>query len=216
LQAQGRELAVLSERQRIARDLHDAVSQTLFASQVLAGTLVQSLRRSPSPEQPVLLNQVESLERLNRAALAEMRLLMYELRPDAISNVPLAEVLQHTIDTMTTRGDLVVEHRLSRDVGLPPLLRLHLYRIAQEALSNLVRHSGATRATVEWSVQTPESAVLRIADNGIGFDPATRRPGHFGLDNMGSRAEEIGAVLTITSSPGHGTEVLIQLGSQLS
>jgi signal transduction histidine kinase len=212
LQAQGRELAVLSERQRIARDLHDAVSQTLFASQLLAGTLVQSLRRPQPPEPAMLASQVQALERLNRAALAEMRLLMYELRPEAIESAPLAELLQNTIDTITARGDLVVEHTLAREVGFPPALRLHLYRIAQEALSNLVRHSGATRATVEWTVHTPESATLRIQDNGVGFDPVAPKPGHFGLDNMRSRAEEIGARLTVNSSPGLGTEILIQLG----
>jgi signal transduction histidine kinase len=212
LQAQGRELAVLNERHRIARDLHDAVSQTLFAAQVLAGSLLQMLRRPVPPDNAAVILQVQSLERLNRAALAEMRLLMFELRPDALENVPLADLLQNTIDTMTTRGDLVVEKSLARDVGFPPALRLHLYRMAQEALSNLVRHSGATRASVEWKVYSPDAAELRILDNGIGFQPDVDRPGHFGLGNMRSRAAEIGARLTIESRPGLGTEVLIQLG----
>jgi signal transduction histidine kinase len=90
-------------------------------------------------------------------------------------------------------------------------VRVQLYRIAQEALSNAARHSGASNVVVEWNAAPGASAVLRIADDGRGFDPEQVAPGHFGLGNMRSRAAEIGAALTLTSAPGNGTEVRVEL-----
>jgi signal transduction histidine kinase len=91
-------------------------------------------------------------------------------------------------------------------------VRIQLYRIAQEALSNIARHSGATQAFVEWIVDGPQRATLRIADNGKGFDTAgPLAAGHFGLDNMRSRAGEIGAAFSLVSAPGQGTEVRVEL-----
>ena len=85
------------------------------------------------------------------------------------------------------------------------------YRIAQEAISNAARHSGASRVTIEWSVQAPRCAVLRVADDGKGFDASESRPGHFGLDNLRARAKEIGALLTITSGADQGSEVRLEV-----
>lgn len=207
-----REVAVVAERNRIARELHDAVSQTLFAANVLAGTLARAAGRERPPEPAALRRQAESLERLNRAALAEMRLLMFELRPDALHRLPLAELLQHAIEALGSRGGIEVEASLARQDSLPAELRIQIYRIAQEALSNAGRHSGAGRVEVQWEAPGPHEARLRIADNGRGFDPERPVPGHFGLENMRARAREIGARFTLTSSPGAGTELLLEIG----
>ncbi|MDZ7858546.1 GAF domain-containing sensor histidine kinase [Sphaerotilus sp.] len=214
LLSQQRDQAIVAERNRIARDLHDAVSQTLFAANVIAGTLGRLAERLVriDPSASALQQQAEALERLNKGALSEMRLLMFELRPDALQHLPLAELLQHAIDALAGRGDIEVSHRLAREDRLPSAIRIHLYRIVQEALSNIGRHSGASHAVIEWIV--PEHGVggrLRIADDGHGFDPGVSPPGHFGLRNMAERAAEIGATWHITSGPDEGTEIRLEL-----
>jgi signal transduction histidine kinase len=213
LALQEREMAVTKERNRIARDLHDAVSQTLFAAHVLAGTLASAAERDGAIDAAALRRQTTQLERLNRSALAEMRLLMFELRPDALEAAQLHELLEHAIGALAGRGDIIVERQLSREDGqLAAEVRVQLYRIALEALSNIARHSKAARATVQWQVHGPGRALLRIADDGVGFDPAQPVRGHFGLGNMASRAAEIGAVFTLNSTPGQGTELRVELG----
>lgn len=211
LLAEQRETAVISERNRIARDLHDAVSQTLFAANVTAGALARSVLREPPPSAESTAQQAQTLERLNRGALAEMRLLLFELRPDALHGVPLSELLQQAIAALVSRGEVSVMPSLANGDDLPPDVRVQLYRIAQEALSNIARHSGASRAEIEWKVDDSSGASLRIADNGRGFDVGQRMSGHFGLENMRSRAEEIGATFELVSTPGQGTELRVDL-----
>lgn len=209
LAEQAREVAVMTERNRIARDLHDAVSQTLFAAHVIAGTLDKALQAGPDE---ALSQQSQSLGQLIQGALAEMRMLMLELRPDALEKMTFGELLKHAIDAQASRGGTrFVRHIASAD-RLPAPVRMQLYRIAQEALSNVSRHSGATEAEVQWVVQGPLRAMLRIRDNGCGFDTHAEHPGHFGLENMRSRAEEIGAVMTLVSAPGRGTDLIVQWG----
>jgi signal transduction histidine kinase len=214
LLAREREMAVIAERNRIARDLHDAVSQTLFAANVMAGTLAGSMDRDPPPGAPTVKSQAQALERLNRGALAEMRLLMFELRPDALPDTPLADLLQQAIEALTCQGKVDVQRSLDRDDDFAAAARVALYRIAQEALSNIARHSGADHAVVEWRVHPGRQATLRIADNGQGFDPDAPTPGHFGLESMRSRAREIGAALTLISAPGNGVELRVELTPQ--
>ena len=213
LMSRERDMAVVAERNRISRELHDAVSQTLFAANLLAGTLVRTAERDPPPDAAAIRAQVQALERLNRGALAEMRLLMFELRPDALREMALADLLQQALEALEARGEVVVESSLDRRDGLDPQVRIELYRIAQEALSNVARHSGATRAALHLQAGGPGQGVLRITDNGRGFDPALPVPGHFGLENMRSRAQAIGASFRLTSVPGHGTELLVELGA---
>ena len=209
LAEQARELAVMAERNRIARDLHDAVSQTLFAAHVIAGTLGKALQAGPDE---ALSQQAQSLGQLIQGALAEMRMLMLELRPDALEKMTFGELLKHAIDAQVSRGATrFVRHIASADRLSAPV-RMQLYRIAQEALSNVSRHSGATEAEVQWVVQGPHRAMLRIRDNGCGFDTTAEHPGHFGLENMRARAAEIGAALTLVSAPGQGTDLTVQWG----
>ncbi len=217
LLAQQKEQAVVAERNRIARDLHDAVSQTLFAANVIAGTLGRLAARLQedgldATAATALQQQAAALERLNKGALSEMRLLMYELRPDALQHLPLAELLQHAIDALASRGTIEVSQRLAREDRLPSATRVQLYRIAQEALSNIARHSGASHAIVEWTVpEQGHGGRLRIADDGHGFDITVSPPGHFGLRNMTERAAEIGATWQLTSGPDEGTDIRLEL-----
>jgi signal transduction histidine kinase len=210
LQTQQREVAVIAERNRIARDLHDAVSQTLFAASVLAGTLARNASRQPPLDQGLLATQAETLEKLNRGALTEMRMLMFELRPDALASIPLGQLLQNAVEALACRGDLNIDSSLAQSDSLAPEVRVHLYRIAQEALSNVARHSRALHCRVSWSLDASGRGCLRIADDGCGFDPDQATPGHFGLDNMFSRAREIGATLSLVSRPDEGTEVIVE------
>ena len=211
LLAQERDVAVMAERNRIARDLHDAVMQTLFAANVMAGTLGRAVERNPAPDAATVQEQARALEKLNSAALAEMRLVMFELRPDALQRTPLAELLGHAVEALRCRGSFDVDTSLSREDALGAEVRIQLYRIAQEALSNVARHSGASRVEVQWHVHGPQDATLRIADDGRGFDAALPVPGHFGLENMRTRAQEIGAGFSLASTPGEGTELRIEL-----
>ncbi len=212
LAEQSRELAVMAERNRIARDLHDAVSQTLFAANVMAGTLFKALQGHADPQVQAQAAKAQSLERLTQGALAEMRLLMLELRPDALQGMRLGELLKQAVDALIGRADIHVTASIAPSDGLSEAMRMQLYRIAQEALSNVARHSGASELVVRWVVRGPQQALLCIHDNGCGFDPAVPKPGHFGLENMQSRARQIGAEFTLDSTPGQGTELCVQIG----
>lgn len=212
LAEQSRDMAVMAERNRIARDLHDAVSQTLFAANVMAGTLTRSLQAETAPHLQVQADKAKALARLTQGALAEMRLLMLELRPDALQRMTLGELLKQALDALVGRSDIHVTTRITPSDGLSEATRMQLYRIAQEALSNVARHSQATELAVRWVVRGADRALLCIHDNGAGFDPGIAKPGHFGLDNMQARAREIGAALTLNSAPGQGTELCVQIG----
>lgn len=206
LLARERDIAVLTERNRIARELHDAVSQTLFAANLLAGTLARATHLDPATRE-----QAQTLERLNRSALAEMRMLMFELRPDALQGARLTELLQQAVEALAGRSEIETSVQLEAGEGPPPAQRVQLYRVAQEALSNIARHSGASHVHVAWSQPGPGYGRLRISDDGCGFNPDNDRPGHFGVGNMRERAEELGARFSVASRPGEGTHIELEL-----
>jgi signal transduction histidine kinase len=208
-----RDNAVTAERNRLARDLHDAVSQTLFAANLVAGTLNKDLSL---PEAARV--QAQTLARLNQGALAEMRMLMFELRPDALASLPLAELLQQAAAALAARGEVDVQVQV--DPADPPLaMRIELYRVAQEALSNAARHSGARHVRLQWRADVSgtgphagtRSGCLTVHDDGRGFDPGTEHPGHFGITNMKERAGLLGGTCRIESTPGAGTTVTTEV-----
>jgi signal transduction histidine kinase len=207
-----REIAVISERNRIARELHDAVSQSLFAAHMLARSMHQATGRDDMQAR-ALNEQAGTLERLIRGTLSEMRLLMFELRPDALESAPLAELLQHAIGALGARDDITVTSHVESDLTVAPKVRVELYRIAQEALSNVARHSAARHAGLHWR-RVDGSPTLRIVDDGIGFDPNQPHPGHFGLGHMAQRAADIGARWQVVTAPGEGTEVIVRLPAE--
>ena len=201
-----RDAAVTAERNRIARELHDAVSQTLFAANLLAGALA----RAPSTDADTRA-QVQVLERLNRSALAEMRMMLYELRPDALESVRLPELLQQAVEALAGRGGVEVSTSYEEKHAVPSAVRVEVYRIAQAALSNAARHSGARHVQVHWQVLQPRSGRLRVADDGCGFDTSAATPGHFGLENSRERAATLGAELQVQSAPGQGTAIVLDV-----
>jgi two-component system nitrate/nitrite sensor histidine kinase NarX len=196
--------AAAAERSRLARELHDAVSQTLFSASMIADVLPRLWERDPEEAR----RRLDTLRRLTRGAMAEMRTLLWELRPAALLNADMDELLDQLGKAVASRAVVEVELDAEAIPGLPPDVKLALYRIAQEALNNVVKHANASRLTLSLH-QTGEEVALRICDDGRGFDFTDVRQGHFGLGNMAERAEAIGATLTVESETGRGTTVVV-------
>lgn len=205
--------AAEQERRRLARELHDSVSQALFAANRTAELLPQLWELDPDEGREAL----RDLHRFTGAALAEMRALLIELRPRALIETPLHKTLGFLLPAAAARSASALSQRLAPAPPLPPEVQVALYRIAQEALSNACRHARAPNVTLALAVApayTPgkpwEGAVsITVADDGRGFDPATARAGHFGLATMRERAADIGASLEVASAPGAGATVTV-------
>lgn len=202
LRAQVEEVAVAAERSRLARDLHDAVTQTLFSASLIAKALPEVWERFPDEGRRGL----EELRQLTRGALAEMRALLLELRPAALTEAQLGELLSHLTEAMTSRTLVPIALKVEEICDLPSEVQVALYRIAQEALNNSAKHARASQVTVSLTCQ-PAEVVLSISDDGCGFDPSSISLDHLGVSIMHERARSIGATLNIESQPGHGTRV---------
>ena len=198
------EAAAAAERSRLARDLHDAVTQTLFSASLIADVLPRLWERVPTEGRRCL----DDLRRLTRGALAEMRSLLLELRPAALAEAKLDCLLRQLAEAATGRARLSVDASVEDLPTLPRDVQIALFRIAQEALNNATRHAGASKVDLALRA-LPQGVELRIADNGRGFDVARVSPGHLGLGIMRERAETIGALLTIESERGRGTSVTV-------
>lgn len=204
LMEQIKETAVMEERNRLARELHDAVTQTLFSTTLIAEVLPKLWERSPAEG----IRRMEELRQLTRGALAEMRTLLLELRPAALADTDLPDLLRHLTNAFIGRARVPVLLQLEGQHPIPLDAKVALYRIAQESLNNIAKHAEASQVTV--SYQCSEDQVeLIVADDGQGFDPENLPPDHLGLGIMRERAAQIGAQLAITSSPGHGTQVRV-------
>ncbi|GAB5493012.1 MAG: hypothetical protein Phog2KO_32270 [Phototrophicaceae bacterium] len=203
---QAHTLAAVEERQRLARELHDAVSQTLFSASVIADSLTKSDLTNTAKTQKGL----EKLTQLSRGALAEMRSLLVELRPKAIVQSPLSDLLTNLCNSISGRGALNIELEV---IGKPRLLspdaQLQLYRLSQEILNNAWKHSQASILNIELRFHS-QSIEIVIADDGIGFDIDAIPADHYGISIMRERAEKIGANLTIDTAPEEGTYIHIQ------
>jgi PAS domain S-box-containing protein len=198
-------LAILEERQKLARNLHDAINQSLFSAGLIAEVLPRLWEREPEEAR----RSLEDLRRLTRGALAEMRSLLVELRPSALTDTDLADLLRLLGNAFTGRTNVPVVVTVTGEGTLPAEAQVVLYRICQEALNNIAKHANAN--AVEIDVRHEPGAVeLHIRDNGRGFDSTEQSPpGHYGLSMMRERAETVGARLTVTSHPGHGTELVV-------
>lgn len=201
---QSQALAAFEERQRLARDLHDSVSQSLFTSSIIAETLPKLIERNPKRTAEYL----SELHRLNRGALAEMRSLLLELRPEQMLKMNLPEQLDHLIQAIHGRKRISISLEVAESFPLPPAVKISFYRIAQEALNNVVKHARARQAHL-WLNSTPDGAEMRISDDGSGFDMSPQEGG-MGLEIMKERAEAVGATLDITSSGDDGTTISVR------
>jgi two-component system nitrate/nitrite sensor histidine kinase NarX len=208
LYEQARHTAVLEERQRLARELHDAVTQTLFSASLIAEMVPRLWARDPEAG----MQRLEDVRALTRGALAEMRTLLLELRPTAIVESDLGELLRQLAEILTGRARLPVKLSVEGEGKLPDDVQLALYRIAQEALHNIDKHAKASQVEVRL-VRGANNVVLRIKDDGCGFDPRAKRDArlaHFGMTGMRDRARAVGAVFSVQSRPGHGTDVRVR------
>jgi len=204
LRVQAEQMAVAAERSRLARDLHDAVTQTLFSTSLIADVLPRLWERNTDEAR----RRLDELRLLTRGALAEMRTLLLELRPASLAEIGLAELLRQLTEAIAGRAGVPVTLTVEGQCNLPPDVQIALYRIAQEALNNVARHAGASQATVRLRCQF-EQVELHISDDGQGFDPTSVALQHLGLGIMRERAEAIHATLRIESQPGSGTQVVI-------
>jgi signal transduction histidine kinase len=200
----------MAERSRLARDLHDAVTQSLFSASLIAEA-VPATWAIDAAEGEELLGE---LRQLTRGALAEMRTLLLELRPAALVETGLADLLRQLAEAAMGRIGIPVTVTAEDAPALPPDVHVALYRIAQEAVNNVVKHSRATKAglTLRSTDGPPghgQSLELMIADDGRGFNLEGVPPDHLGLGIMRERAEAIGAKLQVESKRDRGTTVRV-------
>ncbi len=196
-----RDEAIAAERGRLARELHDAVTQTLFSTALTADVLPKIWENDAQAGQAKLAE----LRELTRGALAEMRTLLMELRPDALAEANLQDLLRHLTNAFIARTRIPTSLLIDGDSVPPVDVKIAFYRIAQEALNNIARHTDPERVTLSL-VSEPGQTELALVDDGQGFD-LRQAPGadHHGLRIMHERAEEVGADLEITSQIGKGT-----------
>lgn len=198
------EKAALEERQRLARELHDSVSQALYGITLGA----QAARASMEVD---LIHARESLDyvlSLAKATHAEMRSLIFALHPESLESEGIVEALSRRAAAITARHELQIETRLCAEPNVSLEIKEALYRIAQEALHNIVKHAHADRCQLSL-LEHQEAIVLEVIDDGIGFDASTTFPGHLGLHSMRERAIHLGGTLEIRSIPAEGTLVQV-------
>jgi signal transduction histidine kinase len=203
--------AALVERQRLARELHDSVSQALFSMTLHARTAERQLAAAGMETDSPATTSVRRLAELTQGALAEMRALIFELRPSALAEEGLVTALTRQAAALTAREGIAIEVTGPPErPTLDPAVEEHLYRIALEALNNAVKNAKAKgiRLTVTAAAR---SVVVTIADDGVGFDPTQRYPGHLGQTTMAERAAAIDADLHVVSAPGAGCVVTVAL-----
>jgi signal transduction histidine kinase len=206
----GQKRLVLQERRRLARELHDSVSQALFSMTLQARAAQLALEQDGIDPGGPLGRRIARLRELTEGALAEVRALIFELRPEALQEEGLVAAIRKQAEGLAAREDLVLEVDAPQErISLPAKVEEQLYRVAQEALGNVVRHAAASRIRIRLQVtDLPEATViLEIVDDGVGFDPSRPRPGHLGLASMAARTSQLGGRLEVDSAPGHGTRV---------
>lgn len=204
LRDQVKQAAIIDERHRLARDLHDAVTQTIISANMIAEALPRIWESRPEEGR----RSLEELHRLTQGALVEMRTLLLELRPAAIIEKKLGELLKQLLETVTSQTKIAATLTVEGDQRLPVDTQIALYRIAQESLNNILKHAGASQIRVTLQ-HRPEGVFLRLSDNGRGFDLNTIRPDQLGVNIMRERAMNVGAEFNLISRPGHGTHVLV-------
>jgi PAS domain S-box-containing protein len=208
LRQQAREAAVMEERARLARELHDSVTQALFSITLLAEA-GQRLAGAGNLER--VSSYLGRLGEMSQQSLKEMRLLVYELRPLALQRERLVGALQQRLDAVEARGGVEARLLVEGTIQVPAAVEEDLYRIAEQALNNALKHAAATKTVVHIRAGDGRLSV-EVTDDGRGFDPAVAKDrGGQGLTSMQERAARIGGVLVVDSAPGQGTTVRVEL-----
>lgn len=210
LRDQSSRIAVVAERERLARELHDSVTQSLYSLTLLAEAGQRLLRVGDLERVEQYLGR---LGEIGQQALKEMRLLVYQLRPLVLRREGLVGALQQRLDAVEKRAGVDARLLVEGDINLPASVEEDLYRIALEALNNALKHAAST--SVHVTVRADEEHVtLTVKDDGQGFDPKTEvadDKGGMGLTNMRERAEKLGGAFVLFSAPGKGTTVKVNL-----
>ncbi|MFD2169928.1 sensor histidine kinase [Tumebacillus lipolyticus] len=207
MQDQLKKSAILEERQRLARELHDAVSQQLFAISMMSSAVQENMNNMEGGK---IERQIAMIEKMAGHAQKEMRALLLHLRPATLEGKGLREGLEELLQEFQAKQPIEIRTEIT---DIPPLskgVEDHLFRIVQEGLSNVFRHSQATSVTVRLGA-TDTQVFLRMIDNGVGFDMSSSKAASYGLRSMQERADEIGGVLDMISSPGKGTQLSVKV-----
>jgi signal transduction histidine kinase/ligand-binding sensor domain-containing protein len=200
--------AVAAERSRMARDLHDSVSQSLYSLVLLSEAGLRNLKAGTKGETDLdeTLTTLARLSKIAQQALQEMRLMVYQLRQPALEKTGLAGALEHRLEAVERRASLKARLIVEGDLHLSQAVEQELYFLGQEALNNALKHAEACSVTVRLA-RASGSLVFEIQDDGRGFDPCRAAGGGFGLESMRQRAEKLGGNLEIESAPGCGTRI---------
>jgi signal transduction histidine kinase len=205
LYAQAQALAAQRERERIARELHDKVTQILFSANAIAEALPHILDKKPEKAQTYL----QELRQFTRGAMANMRSLLVELHPESLEKTELTILIKQLGDALADNQYIDIQYVMTEKMLLPLHYQTAIYRIVQESLNNIAAHANATR--VEIKLERSNNAIeLVVSDNGNGFDTTLQLEDQLGLNIMRERAQEIGATLDIRSQPSQGTRVILQ------
>jgi signal transduction histidine kinase len=207
LYAQAQQFAVAEERNRLARELHDSVSQALYGI-VLGANTAQALLRERQYTQ--LESAVDYVLALAKAGLEEIRASIFDLRPVVLEDQGLMYAVRGHLSSLQTRHHIQVESLLCDEPDVPFATKEALYRVVREALHNIVKHAQATRVVVEMT-HLPQTMVIRIGDNGRGFDMARATDHSLGLKSMRERVKALDGALHIHSMPGEGTEITVHI-----
>jgi signal transduction histidine kinase len=199
----------IEERHRIARDLHDSVSQALFSTALHTRTAEKALGKDRGESSGQVRESLGAITQLTRAAQAEMRAFIFELRRDALER-GLVAALAEQASTLGGPSGLTINVEGPDSLAVDLRTEEELFAIGREALSNVAKHAAASSATVRVEAH-PERVCLEVSDDGRGFDDTAARPGHYGLDSMRTRAADIGGDLTVGSTLGVGTVVRVEV-----
>lgn len=206
LAEQVKQAAVTEERQRLARELHDAVSQQLFAIAMTTAAMKRLVEKNPQRA----AQQIELVEEMAAAAQAEMRALLLHLRPATLQNKSLKEAMMELLEELTRKNTMELTWEIEDVEGLPSGIEDHLFRILQESLSNTLRHAKASLIAVKlFTLQ--EQVRLRVTDDGVGFDPDGEKMTSYGLRSMQERVAEVGGSMEIYSAVGKGTQIEVRI-----
>lgn len=207
LHERARQAAVLEERQRLSRELHDSVTQSLYGIALYAEAAGRALTGGRT--EPAISN-LQDISDTAQEALGEMRLLVFELRPPLLQERGLAAALRARLQAVEARAGVVSEFACDGDPRLEPDQEQELYRLAQEALNNVLKHAHAARVAVRFGILN-STAILEMADDGVGFEPSLQGADGLGLPGMRERVERLGGTFSIASSPGAGTRLVVEV-----
>jgi len=198
--------AVIEERQRLARELHDAVSQQLFAISMTATAVGRTLDKDFEKAQ----RQIFLIEEMASVAQSEMRALLLHLRPVHLEGKRLSEGLVELLKELAAKVPIAISWEMDEEIRLPKGIEDHLFRIVQEALSNALRHSKANKLEVKLQ-HRPDGVRLAIRDDGVGFELDAKKHASYGIVSMKERVNEIGGSLHIITAPDRGTRIEIRV-----